>query len=209
MNTKKMQDLKKISIAFIGFSIVCIILFSLLFFSSFGIVNAQWITHDQIESFSVGNADGEIKDTLFVYIQNNNLFSDEVSRLLEKKLQSHSFSIQMLEQVNETTNIDNTSFLGITISEITTHYTPWSAEIKYSIFYYFSDIGNTMYFPILIDEESSSTRPAIIFNATQGAQFLNVGDIVVEASIDGFLSKPKMQQIFYDAIAESIYNQLI
>lgn len=106
-------------------------------------------------------------------------------------------------------SIENTSFLGVKISETHMQYSPWFAEIQYSLFYYYSDIGNTMYFPVLISEESSSDRPAIIFNATQGAQFLHVGDIVVEAIIDGFFSKPKIQHISYDAVVEAIYNQLM
>lgn len=91
MNNKKIQNVKKMSIAVIAFSVVGIVVFSLLFFTSFGVVRAQWNTFDQIESFSVGNADGEIKDTLLVYIQGADEMIHEIQKMLEDKLQNNFF----------------------------------------------------------------------------------------------------------------------
>jgi hypothetical protein len=51
-------------------------------------------------------------------------------------------------------------------------------------------------------------HPAVVFNSSNGAQLLRIGDISIQGDFNGFFSKPKMQDMTIDYIAEEIIKQI-
>lgn len=209
MNQKDNSHLGKQWVKIVIASCIIVFLCSTLFFANFGMVSAKQSTQNSLQRFSVNDADGIIKQTLYLYIEPDSSYYNEVTSLLQKRLEPYPFSIQLTDMKNKTITSENASFLGLQISEVTNQYYPWSGQNKYSVFYYFSDVANTMYFSSALTAESKQDRPAIVFNASQGSQVMYIGDILIETTMNGFFSKPRMEQMSIDTIVEVIYNQLL
>ena len=208
MNQNDYLPVKKHLIIFGVVSITIMLFCSALFFVNIGIVNAQWNSQSTIEGFKINKSTGELKETLYLYINNSSLYSKQLLSLLQQRLQSHTTNVKIMTQFNGTKEIKNASFLGVHIIENNGHYYPWSAENKYSIFYYFSDIGNTEYFMGYKNAESNGDKPAVIFNSSNGKQLLHIGDISIQGLFSGFFSKPRMREATIDYIASEICKQV-
>ena len=209
MNQNKRSFVKehwlKIVIIFVVIGIVFI--FSLLFVN-FGMVNAAWNSQSNIEGFEINNSTGELQETLYIYIDNTSLYAEQIRSILLEKLASHQTSTQTMMVFNQTNKTKNASFLGIHITEKSNQYSPWSSTCECNIFYYYSDVGNTNYFMGFKTAETMYDNPAVIFNATDGEQALNIGDISIQGSFSGFFSKPYMNERIIDQIAIEILKQV-
>lgn len=181
---------------------------SSLFFLNIGIVNAEWNAHSNIEGFQINNATGKLKETLYIYMSNSSLFANQILPVLLEKLESYTIVTKQMTSFNETSELMNASFIGIHITEEKQHYVPWSAENKFTVFYYFSDIGNTKYFNGFKTAESMYENPAVLFNSSDGGQILRIGDIKIEGLFNGFFSKPRMEEMTYNYIAKEICKQV-
>lgn len=181
---------------------------SSLFFLNIGIVNAEWNAHSSIEGFQINNATGELKETLYIYIDNTSLYAEEIRSILLEKLASYNTGTKQLIDFNETKEMMNASFVGIHITQNIQEYYPWSATNKYTVFYYFSDIGNTNYYLGFKTAESMYDNPPVIFNASDGDQLLNIGDITIEGLFSGMFSKPRMEERTIEYIANEIVKQV-
>ena len=189
---------------------VCIgiVLVSSLFFVNLGIVNAAWNTQSNIEGFEINNSTGAVQETLYIYIDNTSLYAEQLRSILLENLATHLTSTKQMMVLNETNNSKNTSFLGIHVTEKLNQYYPWSSTCEYNIFYYFSDVGNTNYFMGFKTAESMYDHPAVVFNSSDGKQLLNIGDISIQGSFNGFFSKPRMNVLIIDYIANEIVKQV-
>lgn len=208
MNQTNYLPVKKYLILFAIVGITIILFSSALFFVNIGIVNAQWNSQSKIEGFTINNSTGELKETLYLHINDSSLYSKQLLSLLQQQLQSHTTNVKIMTQFNETKEIKNASFLGVHITENNGHYYPWSAENKYSIFYYFSDVGNTEYFIGYKNAESVAENPVVIFNSSNGKQLLHIGDISIQGLFSGFFSKPRMQEATIEYITSEICKQV-
>jgi len=200
---------KSKQLAIIGvFSIAALLVISSLFFINIGIVSAKWNTHSNIEGFKINNATGTIKETLYLYINDLSLFADQLRSVLTNELESHLTSTKTIKVLNITNNTKNASFLGLHVTEESTQYSPWSSGCKYNIFYYFSDVGNTKYFTGFKTAETMYDNPVVLFNASDGDQLLDIGEITMQGSFNGFFSKPKMEEMTIKQISNEIVKQV-
>jgi hypothetical protein len=199
---------KKYLIIFVAIGITFILLCSALFLVNIGIVNAQWNAQSKIEGFKINNSTGKLQETLYVYIDDSSLYAQQLLILLQQRLQSYTTNVKIMTRFYETKEIKNASFLGVHITKSNKKYYPWSAENKHTIFYYFSDVGNTEYFIGYKNAESVTENPVVSFNSSNGKQLLHIGDISIQGSFSGFFSKPKMQDITIEYIANEICKQV-
>ena len=187
-------------------SIMCISVFiSSLFFVNVGIVNAAWNTQSKIEGFSINNATKSFQETLYIFIDNSSLYAEELRLMLSENLVYLQTNVEVLYSFNETIKMKNASFLGIDVEKISYDYYPWSSNVEYSIFYYFSTVGNTKYFNGFKTAESMYDHPAVVFNSSDdeqiSKQLLNIGEIDIQGKLDGFFSIPKSTDILIEHIA--------
>ena len=187
---------------------VGIVLVSSLFFVNIGIVNAAWNTQSNIEGFKINNSTGALQETLYIYIDNTSLYAEQLRSMLLENLATQITSTKQMIVLNETNYTDDASFLGIHVTEKLNQYYPWSSTCEYTIFYYFSDVGNTNYFMGFKTAESMYDHPAVVFNSSDGEQLLNIGDISIQGSFNGFFSKPRMDEMIIDYIANEIVKQV-
>lgn len=208
MDQNKKPFLQKQLFLLIAVGISLIVLTSSLFFANYGIVNAEWNARSNIEGFQINNATGEFKETVYLHIDNSSMFSEQLIPVLQDKLQSYTTTIKLMTVVNETRQLNNASFLGIHVTEDEKQYYPWSAENKYTVFYYYSDTGNTYYFNGFKTATSLYDNPVVFFNSSDADQLLNIGDITIQGSFNGFFSHPRMQEMTIEYIFTEICKQV-
>lgn len=184
------------------------VLFASLFIANIGVINSEWNTHSDIEGFQINNATGEIKDTLYIFIDNSSVYANKIRSALVQELESSHVSTKPMFSLLETNSIKNASFLGIHITENLNTYYPWSAENKYTVFYYFSDNGNTQYYVAFKTAETLYDNPPVLLNSSDGAQLLRTGDMTIQGSFNGFFSKPRMDETTIQYITQEIMKQV-
>lgn len=207
MNRKTVFKSKKTIIISIA-SIAVVLLLSSLFLINMGIVSAQWNTQSNIEGFKINNATGALQETLYIYINDLSVFAEELRSILSEEIESQLTSTRAIKVFNVTNNTENTSFLGLHVTEQSTRYHPWSSECKYTIFYYFSNVGNTEYFTGFKNAETMYDNPPVIFNSSDGKQLLDIGQISVQGSFHGLFTKPKMEEMTIEQISDEIMKQV-
>jgi hypothetical protein len=190
------------------FTIIGIVLVSSLFFVNIGMSDTKWNTQSNIEGFKINNSTGALQDTLYIYIDNTSLYAEQLRVILLEELASDQIETKAMMVFNQTNNTKDASFLGIHVTEKSNQYYPWSSTCDHTIFYYFSDIGNTNYYMGFRNAESMYDNPPVIFNSTDGKQVLNIGDISIQGSFSGFFSKPYMNNQIVDQIATEILKQV-
>lgn len=190
------------------FTVIGIVLVSLLFFVNIGTSETKWNTQSNIEGFKINNSTGALQDTLYIYIDNASLYAEQLRVILLEELASDQTETKVMMEFNETNKTKDASFLGIHVTEKSNQYYPWSSTGEYNIFYYFSDVGNTNYYMGFKTAESMYDHPAVIFNSTDGKQLLNIGDISIQGLFSGFFSKPYMNDQIVDQIATEILKQV-
>jgi len=204
----KKMILKKHWIKLLIIILAIIIFVSSLFFVSIGIVSVELETSSDIEEFKANNATGKLQDNLYIYIDNNSFYAQDLRSILLKSLESQGVSTKLIFVLNETSLMNNSSFLGIYVTQESSSYVPWSGENKHMVFYYFSDKGNTQYYTDFKSAETDNENPLVILNSSNGSQFLGVGDFIIQGSFGGFFSKPKMNELTIEFIADLILDQL-
>ncbi|MBS3749821.1 MAG: hypothetical protein KGY67_09035, partial [Candidatus Thermoplasmatota archaeon] len=167
-----------------------------------------WNTQSNIEGFKINNSTGTIQETLYIYIDNSSLYAEQLRAVLLDKLASYQTSTKSMMVFNQTNNTKDASFLGIHVTEESNQYYPWSSACEYHIFYYFSDSGNTNYFMDFKNAESMYDHPAVVFNSSDGEQLLDIGDITIQGSFNGFFSRPRMNKLVIQKIASELINQV-
>ena len=208
MNQKKTGPQKHWLMLVVVFAVIVTVLILSLFFVNIGMSDTKWNAQSNIEGFEINNPSGELQETLYIYIDNTSLYAEQLRSILLEELDSYQTQNKAMIAFNETNNTKDASFLGIYVTEKSNQYYPWSSTCEHNIFYYFSDVGNTNYYKGFKNAESMYNHPAVIFNATESKQVLNIGDISIQGSFSGFFSKPYMNEQIVNQIAKEIIKQV-
>ena len=70
------------------FTVIGIVLVSLLFFVNIGTTETKWNTQSNIEGFEINNSTGALQDTLNIYIDNASLYAEQLRVILSEELAS-------------------------------------------------------------------------------------------------------------------------
>lgn len=208
MNNSKITFIKRNWLKFLISGVAIALVISSLYFVNMGIVNVEWNAQSSIEGFQINNATGEIKQTLYIYIDESSMYAGQIRSFLLQELDSAQTKVKQMMVLNDTSSIKDASFLGIHITENLNQYYPWSAENKYTVFYYYSDTGNTNYYNAFRTAISMYDHPPVVLNASNGPQLLRIGDITIEGAFNGFFSKPHMDKMSIDYLCQEIIKQV-
>ena len=183
-----------------------LIVIALLVIGFIGIISASNIRRVQSDTntdfigsgFRIGEPIVNLRDTLYLYVEGDDLFSRNLESRLTETLEAEGVEVTATEELIE--KYDNQT-LAVIVTEKDIVYNPFIPRAEVNIFYAYFSNGNTSYFDVLFQNEPivvGESEPALI----------EEGRISLSDRTRGFTSYRAYIDLLASSAAKSIFDHL-
>jgi hypothetical protein len=186
----------------IGLIILAILTISFTYLD-FGLFTAESSANSKAEAFSSMNAELFSEGTLYLYIEGD----PELEEYLIKELRMDlsNYNIKVFSNLKE--NFD-APVLAISMLDEELFYTPFYSKAKVNILSFYSSSGSTKYFREFVESNFRASDPVVIFNTTQGPQYLRKSEITIKDELTGVFSMKAQKRHLAEELSQKIASEI-
>ena len=185
---------------------IILTIIALLVIGFIGVITATNIRMVQSETntdfigsgFRFGEHVVDLRDTLYLYVEGDDLFARNLESSLTEILEAEGVEVAATEELME--KYDNQT-LAVIVTEKELAYNPFTPRAEVEIFYGYFSNGNTSYFDLLFQNE-----PIAIGDSEPG--LIQEGRISLSDRTRGFTSYRAYIELIASSAAKSIFDHL-
>lgn len=186
------------------FSLIIIAILALVFtYLDFGVFTAESSVNSNAEAFSSMNAESVSRGTLYVYIEGDQELEPYLIEELKEDLAS--YNIKVFANLKEKFDAP---ILAISIINKDSFYTPMHSKAKINVLSFYSSSGSTKYFREFVQSNFGAQDPVVMFNTTQGPQYLRKSELTIEDSLTGIFSMNAQKRHLSEEISKKIASEI-